>query len=121
MPTINGRKVGYGKAGMAKAKRAAAAGKKVSYGATKMRGKATKSSAGMAKAKTRTSMSPSQAKAKGKKAALAKHYGGMKGPKAASAGKAGMGNKRKTMRRARAAGKTSGMAAQKRARRYTKK
>ena len=120
MPTINGRKVGYGKASMKKAKRAAAAGKKVSYGATKMRGKATKASAGTSKAKTRTSMSPSQAKAKGKKAAMVKHYSGMNQPKSATAKKKGPSNKRKTLRRLRSSGglnrKTAG-----RARKYSKK
>lgn len=112
MPMINGRKVGYGKKGMAKARRAAAMGKKVSYGGAA----AKKSKAGGAQMKS-TSWKSGTKKAKtaaGQKA----HYAAIGKKKKPVKGSA---NKRKTLRRARAAGKLSGKTAQTRARRYTKR
>ena len=83
--------------------------------------KPMKSKAGIAKAKTATSVSMSQKKAKAKKKTLASHYSQFNKPKSATAKKKGSADKRKTVRRARAAGKLSGKIAQQRARKYTKR
>lgn len=153
MPMINGRKVGYGKAGMAKASRARAAGKKVTVrrkagskatttkmgrritaagGTVKKKAGARISSAAGVKPKSLSKFSLKQKAAKAYGAKKKAHYAGMKKPnkalrrnagmksaiRSATGGAGGGGSKRKTLKRARAAGALKGRRAGHRARNF---